>query len=382
MERQNTEPTSDHANADHALRDAVLRLRMTPGVGPRTYEALLARFGSATDVLQATPFELSQVEGVGSKLAEAIGMAKDLDVSRVLDQCRQHGIDWVTRDQADYPELLREIYDPPSLLFRRGTTSGQDQIAIAIVGSRHATTYGRKTAESLARALAFAGVTVVSGLARGIDSAAHRAALDAGGRTIAVLGNGLMEVYPPENRELADRIIENGLIYSECLPDQPPRGSEFPRRNRLLSGLSLGVVVVEAASRSGALITARLATEQNREVFAVPGRIDSRMSSGCHRLIRDGAKLVQSVDDILEELGPLAHKATTSEGDEIRHPTELKLSDQEKQVLRCIDQNGTAIDDIVNQTGLPAPRVLSTLSVLEVRRLIRRVAGNNVIRSG
>ncbi len=237
-----------------------------------------------------------------------------------------------------------------------------------------------KVAENLAQGLANAGLTIVSGLARGIDAAAHRGALKSDGRTIAVLGSGLLNMYPPEHQGLADEVRQRGVLLSESLPMNAPKAGCFPRRNRIVSGLSLGVIVVEASERSGALISARLAMEQGREVFAVPGRIDSRMSRGCHRLIRDGAKLVESVDDVLEELGPLSVPTIVDADNTIRHPAELKLSDQEKLVLNSISHEATNFDQIVVQTGLPPARVLSTISVLEIRRLVRRLSGTSLVR--
>ena len=224
------------------------------------------------------------------------------------------------------------------------------------------------------------GITVVSGLARGIDASAHHGAMEAGGRTLAVLGGGHLRLYPPEHAKLAEQISNQGAVLSESLPESSPKTGSFPRRNRIVSGLSLGVIVVEAAERSGALISARLAMEQGREVFAVPGRIDSRMSRGCHRLLKDGAKLVESVDDVLEELGPLATPTRIDAETEIRHPAELKLSDQESLVLNAIKSDATEFDMIMEQTGLPAARVLSTISVLEMRRLVKRVSGTALVR--
>jgi DNA processing protein len=266
------------------------------------------------------------------------------------------------------------------VLFVQGQLRPENSIAIAIVGSRHATTYGIKMAESLGRGMALAGFTVVSGLARGIDAAAHRGALQVGGLTLAVLGSGLLNLYPAEHANLASEIRNQGAVLSEFLPYQAPKSGAFPQRNRIVTGLSLGVVIVEAAERSGALISARLANEQGREVFAVPGRANSRMSRGCHALIKDGAKLVESVDDILEELGPLATPAKLDSDQTIRHPAELQLTEQESLVLQQIDVDPTAIDLVVEKSGLPVARVLSTVSVLEIRRLIRRVSGNKLVR--
>jgi DNA processing protein len=253
-------------------------------------------------------------------------------------------------------------------------------MAVGIVGTRRASRYGQQQAERLAAGLARAGVAVVSGLARGIDAAAHRGALSAGGRTIAVLASGVLNVFPPEHKDLADQIAAAGAVVSEAAPTMPPLSGMFPQRNRIISGLALGVIIVEAADRSGALITARHAMEQGREVFAVPGPIDSPGSSGPHRLLRDGAKLVTCVDDVLEELGHLPTAAPDQRGGSIRAAAELKLNDLEHAVLQAIDPAGSMLDDVAAACGWPIHRVLATISVLESRRLVRKVGGNRVAR--
>jgi len=341
----------------------------------------LEHFGSADAVLAAAPSRLREVQGVGPKVTRSIASACDeIDAEAELKLCRDHGVSVLWDADPSFPRLLREIYDPPSILFVHGDLEPDDAMAIAIVGARHATSYGRQQAERLASGLARAGLTVVSGLARGIDAAAHRGALEAGGRTIAVLGSGVLNIYPPEHGTLAGQIRESGALISENPPRAQPIGGAFPQRNRIITGMTLGVIVVEAAERSGALISARHAMEQGREVFAVPGRVDSRASRGCHRLIRDGAKLVEGVEDVLEELGPLVEATPRSDGRVVHHPAELQLNDQERQVLDAIDRDPTSIDEVVVASGLPIHRVLSTISVLEMRRLIRRVSGNSVVR--
>jgi DNA processing protein len=279
-----------------------------------------------------------------------------------------------------FPRLLRELPDPPGLLFVRGELLPRDAVAIAIVGSRHATHYGLRQAEKLSGSLARSGFTIVSGLARGIDAAAHRGALAAGGRTIAVLASGVLNIYPPEHQGLATEIVASGAIISEAPPHAVPKGGTFPQRNRIISGLSLGVIVVEAATRSGALITARHAGEQGREVFAVPGPIDSRMSRGCHRLIRDGATLIESADDVLEQLGPLAAPTPAADGQVVRHPGEMLLNDTQKQVLAAVRTSPTSIDEIVTATAMPAHQVLAAVSMLELRHLVKRLSGQQVCR--
>jgi DNA processing protein len=358
-----------------------VRLALIPGVGPAIRRALLDRFGSSDAVLSAAPSELRRVPGVGPKLTRKIVAAsEEIDAETEIARCQQQGIGILTYSDERYPSVLREIHDPPGLLFVRGTLLPRDGLAIAIVGTRHATRYGLRTAQRLGESLARAGLVVVSGLARGVDSAAHRGALDARGRTLAVLGGGVLNVYPPEHHKLAEKIVASGALLSEAPPHAAPKSGVFPQRNRIISGLSLGVIIVEAAERSGALITARLAMEQGREVFAVPGPIDSRASRGCHRLLRDGAKLVETADDVLEELGPLFEPASREDGAPVHHPAELLLNELEQTVLGAVGGEDTAIDQIVNDTGLPVHRVLSTISVLEMRRLVRRISGTTVVR--
>ena len=365
----------------NAKLEADIRLSLVAGIGPKTYGQLLDAFGSADQVLRADKAHLQKVPGVGNKLADQILTARDnLDLEELFQLCSSNRIDIVGKQNESYPVLLKEISDPPNILFVQGKIQPVDALSIAIVGSRHATHYGTTQAESLARSLAMAGFTIVSGLARGIDAAAHTGALQAGGRTIAVLGSGLLNVYPSEHKKLAAQIAEQGAVVSESHPKQAPKSGAFPQRNRIVTGLCLGVIVVEAAQRSGALISARLAMEQGREVFAVPGPVTSRMSQGCHRLIRDGAKLVESIDDVLEELGPLAVPAKVDTNVTVRHPAELKLTDQESKVLNAIQMEPTQLDDILVKTGLPAQRVLSTISVLEMRKLIKRISGTTVAR--
>ena len=361
---------------------AWLQLVMVAGIGPILLRDLVAHFGSPDAVLAAAPSQLREVPGVGPKLARAISTADPAAVQAELERCRAADIRILTQGDGDFPAMLREIPDPPGLIYLRGQLTTQDRLAVAMVGTRHATAYGLRQAERLAAGLARAGITIVSGLARGVDAAAHRAALRAGGRTIAVLASGLLEIYPPQHAALAMEISGGrGAVISESSTLGRPLRGAFPRRNRLITGLSHGTVVVEAGLRSGALISARHAMEQGREVFAVPGCVDNRAAHGCHRLLRDGAKLVETVDDVLEELGPLFQPAADDKGREIYHPGELQLNEQERQVLDAIESMATSIDEVITRCGLPVHRVLSTLSVLEMRRLVRRVSGNSVVRS-
>jgi DNA processing protein len=360
---------------------ADVRLAMARGIGPRLHAHLIEAFGSSAAALCATDRQLLEINGFGPKLLDHLRSVPPLeDVEVELRLAARHGIKVLSlRDEA-YPPSLREIADPPQILYVRGELRPDDALAVAIVGTRHASGYGLQHAEQLAQGLARSGVTVVSGLARGIDAAAHRGALAAGGRTIAVIAGGLLQVTPPENRELAEQVTQAGCLISEMPARTPPGPGAYPRRNRLVSGLSMGVVVVEADDKSGALITARHAAEQGRDVFALPGNVTNRGSRGCHRLIQDGAKLITGVEDILGELTHPVTPIPRSDGGEIRHVAELDLNELERTVLDAIAPNPTLIDQIVVDTALPVHRVLSTISVLEIKRLIRRYSGTQVVR--
>ena len=367
-------------DAYHARLVAHLRLSLIEGVGPRLYQLLVNRFGSPEAVFSASEDALLETPGVGRRLAARLRNPPSVaETEELIENCYKAGIDILWIEHIRYPRLLKEIPDPPLALFARGELKSEDELAVAIVGTRHASTYGLAMAERLAAGLARAGVTIISGLARGIDAAAHRGALTAGGRTIAVLGSGVARIYPPEHTALAEEIVQHGALLSEAPPHAPPHGGMFPQRNRIISGMALGVVIVEAGESSGALITARHAMEQNREVFAVPGRADSPNSRGCNRLLRDGAKWVESPEDVLEELGPLIRPVARSDGTTIRQPAELKLTPLEQQVLQTIRSDPTPIDEVIALTGLAASQVLAVISVLEMRKLIRRL-GTNVQR--
>lgn len=389
-----TAPASDPAagsrplsesHADHGEhRDLIdcLTLSLTTGVGPLLQASLLQQFGSATAVLQQSVSDLLSVKGVGPQVASRIVSRQAHDrAAKTLQDCDNLGVSLRRKSTGDYPASLQEVADAPSVLYVRGEYHAGDELAIGIVGSRRCTAYGRKQAQRLAAGLARAGFCVISGLARGIDAVAHRAALQAGGRTIAVMATGVRQIYPPEHAELALDIVEQGAVVSEFPLDQRPSPGLFPQRNRIISGLSLGVVVIEATRNSGALYTARHAMEQGREVFAVPGHVDSLASEGCHDLIRDGVTLVRSVDDILEELGPLSKPTVTSDQTVVRDPREMTLNPREKEILALIGTSATAIDDIIRTSQLEMSRVLSTITVLEMKRFVRRVSGTSVVRS-
>jgi DNA processing protein len=372
-EETNPDETSD-------LLDA-LRLNLVPGIGPRLQQALLEAFGSPAGILAVSIQELQQVDGIGPKLSEAIVARRDPAAAKQeLERCRQSGVRLLLKGSADYPRPLAEICDPPPILYCRGQIEPRDELAVAIVGSRRCSVYGRQQAERFASGLARAGITVVSGLARGIDASAHRGALEAGGRTIAVAATGLAQVYPPEHKELAAQIAEHGAVVCESPLDQEPISGLFPQRNRIISGLSLGVLIIEADRKSGSLHTARHAMEQGREVFALPGRVDSLMSEGCHNLIRDGVPLVRGVDDVLEALGPTIGPVRHSETETVHSPRELTLSDQERAILNLVTVEPRLIDEVVRESALESSRVLATLTVLEMKRMLRRLPGGQVVR--
>lgn len=360
---------------------ASLALSLVPGVGPRLFASLISRFETAEAVLRQNRESLAEVSGIGAKTLDALlhaGTASS--AAEIIQDCRSLGIRIINQASDQYPRWLREIFDPPSVLFVKGTLEERDELAIAIVGSRRCTSYGRRQTEKLAGGLARAGFTIVSGLARGIDAAAHRAALDAGGRTIAVLATGVRDIYPPEHAGLAMDIAEHGALVSEFPLDQPARPGLFPQRNRIISGLCPGVVIVEATRTSGSLYTARHAQEQGREVFAVPGPVNSLASAGCLELIRDGVTLVRNVDDVIEGLGPLPGPVAQAPDRTIRVPAEVTLNSLEKEVLNLISSQPTDIDEILRATQMSPSRVLSTLTVLEMKRFVRRLPGNTVVR--
>jgi len=348
-----------------------LALNFIPGIGPVLVRTLLDRFGGPEHVFKASRRELETVEGIGERLAALI-TETDIQgkVRSELKLVEELNASIVTFTDKSYPNNLKQIYDPPPLLYVRGDLQAKDDLAISMVGSRLSSSYGRMITERIAGDMARHGVTIVSGMARGIDSAAHRGALSAGGRTIAVLGCGVDIVYPPENRRLFEEITAHGAVISEFPMSTPPEGTNFPRRNRIISGLSLGVVVVQADSRSGSLITAGLALEQNRDVFAVPGNVGMARSRGTNRLIKQGAKLVESADDILEEILPrFQHQGL--------EPTDVKpsLEDEEERVFRIIEDEPAHIDSIIAQTGMDASRVSAILLQLELKGLVQQLPG-------
>jgi DNA processing protein len=359
------------------LRDH-LALALVSGLGPKLTRAVLDHFGSPAAVLRATAPQLEAVPQVGATLARRFADAfRAADPSEEWRQIVAHGVRVMLAGDAAYPGRLAAISDAPPLLYFRGELTEADANAVALVGSRACTAYGKRTAERLARELAAAGWTVVSGLARGIDGAAHRAALDAGGRTVAVLAGGLAKIYPPEHTELAKQVTQRGALVTETPMTVAPQPGMFPARNRIISGLCRAVVIVEANSRSGALITATHAAEQGREVFAVPGNADSPASAGCLELIRKGARLVRSTDDILEDLrgiAPLEPPRRTTPAVPSTEPAP-KLEPTPQRVWDALESPRHA-DELARAVGLPAGELAVVLMKLEMRKLIRRLPGN------
>jgi DNA processing protein len=351
-----------------------LALSLTPGVGSILIKRLLDRFKTPEAVFRASLKELVRIEGLGEKVAGEIRKGpSDKAVKRELSLLEKTGGKVVTLKDGDYPTRLKDIYDPPALLYLRGEFRIEDELAVAIVGSRKTSAYGREVTEKIGEDLARHGVTVVSGMARGIDSVAHKGALQGGGRTIAVLGCGVDVIYPPENRNLFYQIIEQGAILSEFPMGSPPEGGHFPRRNRIISGLSIGVVIVQASSESGSLITAGYALEQGREVFAVPGNVGAEGSRGTNQLIKEGAKLVESSDDILEEILPQWRREgeTAQKGD----PAVLSLTESEKTLYGLLGETPLHIDAIIRESRLDPGRVSSLLLNLELKGLISQWPG-------
>ncbi len=374
-----------------------IALKAVEDVGCVGFKALLTAFPSPRAVFSATARTLQAVPGIGPKTADHICSFSDWAMAeKEVSQAAKLRVAIVTCEDPRYPQNLLNIYDYPPFLYVKGSLSPAE-VSIAIVGSRIASTYGRYVTEKLSRELALTGITVISGLARGIDAAAHRGALAGKGRTIAVLGCGLDVVYPPENRELAEAVAASGALVTEFPFQTPPNAPNFPSRNRIISGISLGVVVVEAGEKSGSLITARIAAEQGRSVFAVPGAIEAAGSRGTNRLIKQGAKLIENVEDILEEILPQAGLAPAMPSTPTPPPstgTRHTRQDNAKNsaapsspdhpggltgaggaLLPLITQKPVAVDELIAASGLTAQEVLNGLLVLELQGLIRQLPG-------
>lgn len=349
-------------------------LNAVSGIGPVRFKQLLDRMGNAAAAWFAPRDELKAAGLDEPTIQNLERLRREMDLDAELQKIAQLGARVLTWDDPAYPARLTQIHDPPPVLFMRGELSARDEWAVAVVGTRSPKPYGKQVVEEIAGDLARAGITVVSGLARGIDALAHRAALEAGGRTLAVLGSGIDILYPAENTTLADTILERGALISEYPLGMPPEAGNFPRRNRLISGLSLGVVVIEAGENSGALITADYALEQGRELFAVPGNITSPKSRGTNKLIQEGgAKLILSVADILEELNLTLVQAQR----EVREVA--PENEAEAVILEQISQEPVHVDEIGRETGLPIAQVTGALALMELKGLVRQVGGMHYV---
>lgn len=362
-------------------REAYIVLNQVGGIGPVRVRALCEALGSPEAVLASSPAELSAVKGVGPKVAEAIVSQRGgLDAGREEAAAAKLGARLVTPVEAEYPEPLKNIYDPPLCLYVRGTLEKKDAQALAIVGTRRASHYGMAQADRLAYQVSKAGFVVVSGLARGIDTVAHKAALKAGGRTLAVLGGAMDKLYPPENRGLAEEIAAHGALISEFPLGREPDRTTFPYRNRVVSGLSKGVLVVEAGVDSGAMNTAEQALEQGRSVMAVPGRVDMDGARGPHRLIQNGARLVEDLADILKEfefLFPPAEQARLVRQQDARQ--RLTLLPAEESVVRALwTEPELDVDVLIRRTGLSSAQLMTLSMQLEMKRVIRRLPGRRL----
>lgn len=349
-------------------------LNAVRGIGPAKFRALVDFFGTARAAWEANEPSLRQA-GLDSRAIENLQRARRrIDPAEETGRTRAAGIQILTWDDEAYPACLKEIPDPPPVLYLRGDLQPRDQWAVAVVGTRRLTSYGRHVTRQLVADLAASGVTIVSGLARGIDGVAHQTALEANGRTLAVLGSGLSRIYPPEHRHLAQQITEQGAVLSDFPPDTSPEPGNFPRRNRIISGLSLGVLVIEAGAKSGALITTRYALEQGRDVFAVPGNINARASLGTNRLIQQGAKLVLSAGDVLEELN------MTMVEQQVAVQMVLPETHEEAHLLRMMSDQPCHIDELSRAAGLPVAQVTSALTMMELKGMVRQVEGMHYVR--
>jgi len=365
-----------------------LKLIRADEVGPVTFGKLLKRFGSVDAALGASVSQLMKVEGIGSVIAERIAASRDkFDSCAEVELAGKLGVWLVHMEDPQYPPVLKQIYDPPPVLYIKGTLSREHNLGVAIVGSRRCSLYGQEQASRLAHLLAAAGFTIISGMARGIDTAAHTGALAAEGRTLAVQGCGLARIFPPENAKLFELISASGACISELPLQTEPLAENFPPRNRIIAGLSLGTIIIEAGLRSGALITAKAALESNREVMAVPGKIDSPLSQGSHYLIKQGAKLIESVEDVMEALGYIgeqlkeyaaltANEATERVEAPLFETAKLNLKGNEKTIYDTLGKEPLHIDQVIADTNLPAGTVNAAVVSLRLKGLIKQLPGN------
>ncbi|MBL7114883.1 MAG: DNA-protecting protein DprA [Kiritimatiellae bacterium] len=358
-------------------REAYIALNMMEKIGPVGVRALVEHVGSADTIFSCSEGDLLGAKGMGRETVRAVlEQRSTVEWEKEVDRAEALGARLVTMADAEYPPLLREIHDPPLALYVRGKLESRDRHSVAVVGTRRPSLYGRDTTDRLAYALAKAGMVVVSGLAEGIDTVAHEAALRAGGRTLAVIGSGMEHLYPASNRELAESIVSQGALISEFPLDRRPDKTTFPMRNRIVSGLSMGSLVVEAAARSGALITVSQALEQGRTVFAVPGRIDSNGSRGTNELLKQGARVVTKAEDILKEfemLLPLGSPTMQSAG-----APQPELTEKELNVVELLHAGRRDVDGLIRLANLSVADVNSVLMTLEMKRVVRMLPGRVV----
>ena len=363
--------------------EALVSLNMVLDIGSIRLKKLLEFFGKPQDILIASAEKLISVSGIGEKIAQKICSLKKQDLDTEFTLAKNHGLKIISFEDADYPENLKNIPDPPIILYVKGELKPEDKFALSIVGSRRVSFYGLANAQKFAADLSAKGFTIVSGMARGIDTYAHRGALKQGGRTIAVMGSGFNHIYPQENRKLAEEISKSGAVISEFPISTLPLKQNFPRRNRVISGLSLGVLVAEAAKNSGALITADFALEQGREVFALPGKVDSLNSFGTNGLIKEGAKLVSCVDDIIEELNLNISNniEPKTKENKNRDKQSSDLSIDECALYNSIVGEPMCLDELLEKTHLASSRALEVLLRLQAKRLIKQLPGQQFARA-
>lgn len=371
--------------ASEAARQC-LRMHLSDGVGPIRFVRMLKHFGGIEGALRATASELARVEGIGLATAEKIAASREhVNVDGEVEAAAARGVRIISLLDREYPPALKTIADPPPCLYVRGSIESADAVALAIVGARQCSRYGAEQSERFAALACRAGLTVVSGLARGVDSYAHKGALAAEGRTLAVLGCGLNHLYPPDARDLAERVVQRGALLSELAMDVPPDEKNFPRRNRIIAGLALGTLVIEATARSGAMISARLANDYNREVFAVPGRLDTPQADGCNLLIQRGeAKLVIGMGDILAELGeagkslmqPEEGATTAPETGPKKVRSTDALDETQRTIVGAFESEPMSIDALADATGIPPARIAASLTTLQLTGWVRRTGGD------
>ena len=370
-----------------------LKLIRADSIGPTTFGKFLKHFGSVDRALGASVSELTKVDGIGFKSAEQIAATRDkFDAAREVERAEKLGVWIINLADERYPALLKRIYDPPPVLYIKGSLSSADNLSIAIVGSRRCSLYGQEQASRFAHLLSSAGFTVCSGMARGIDTFAHQGALAGSGRTIAVQGCGLGNVFPPENKRLFELIAESGACISELPLGYEPLSENFPPRNRIIAGLSLGTIVIEAGLKSGALITAEAALENGREVMAVPGKIDSPLSRGSNRLLKQGAKLVESVEDVAEALGyigeqlqshiSVAAKKTSERVEEsLFDASQFNLNDSERTIYDYLNKEPLHLEQIIAGTDLLPGNTNAGLISLQLKGLIKQLPGSLFVRN-